>query len=290
MRKSQLFTKTLREAPKDEQALNAKLLIRAGFVYKNSSGVYTFLPLGLRVLKKIADVIREEMNAIGGQELFMQVLIDKKYYKATGREQVDITFETKGKNYDTGEFIIGWSHEEVLTEIASRYVNSYKDLPFAAYQIQTKARAEARAKSGLLRGREFIMKDLYSFHASEQDFSRYYERVKKAYSKIFDRCGLKTIYTLASGGVFTSDSTHEFQVVSEVGEDTIYVCQKCAWAENKEISKMAETKKCPKCSGVVQAKKSIEVGNIFPLGTKYSEAFDLKFIDEKGPACRQERR
>ncbi|TSC74885.1 MAG: prolyl-tRNA synthetase [Parcubacteria group bacterium Gr01-1014_30] len=282
MRQSQLFTKTSREAPKDEQALNAKLLMRAGFVHKNSAGVYSFLPLGWRVLSKIADIVREEMAAIGGQEIFLPVLVDKRYYKATGRANVDITFEAKGKSHDTGEFIIGWSHEEVLTEIASRFVFSFKDLPFAAYQIQTKARAEPRAKSGLLRGREFVMKDLYSFHASKEDLLRYYEEVKKAYFKIFKRCGLETIYTLASGGVFTMSNTHEFQVVAPLGEDTIYVCQKCKYAENKEVSKIRGISKCPKCSGQIQEKRSIEVGNIFPLGEKYSKAFDLRFTDKKG--------
>lgn len=282
MRCSQLFTKTLKEAPKDEQALNAKLLNRAGFIYKNSAGVYSFLPLGDRVLNNISRIIQEEMSAIGAQKLSMPVLVDKKYYKATGRAEVDIVFEAKSKSHDTGDFIIGWSHEEVLAEIASRFVSSWKDLPFAAYQIQTKARAEPRAKSGLLRGREFLMKDLYSFHVSEEDLFSYYERVKRTYFKIFKRCGLKAIYTLASGGVFTMSNTHEFQVLAPVGEDTIYVCQKCGYAENKEIAKMKVGAKCPKCSGRVEEKKSIEVGNIFPLGTKYSEAFDLKFVDEKG--------
>jgi len=161
-------------------------------------------------------------------------------------------------------------------------VSSYKDLPFSAYQIQTKFRHEPRAKSGLLRGREFLMKDMYSFHVSEKDLFEYYDRVAKAYKKVFDRCGLKAFYTLAAGGEFTVSNTHEFQVVSDVGEDTIYVCEKCDYAENSEISKLKDGSKCPKCGEKVHEKKSIEVGNIFPLGTKYSKAFGLQFTDEKG--------
>ena len=169
MRQSQLFGKTLRENPKDETSINAQLLERGGFVYKNSAGVYSYLPLGFRVLEKIANIIREEMNAINGQEMFMPALVEKKYLDATGRWDVPIGFEVMGKNEKTAGFVMGWTHEEVLTAIATKYINSYKDLPFAAYQIQTKFRNEPRAKSGLLRGREFIMKDLYSFHSSETD-------------------------------------------------------------------------------------------------------------------------
>ncbi len=282
MRQSRLFTKIERSDPKDETALNAKLLERAGFVYKNSAGVYSHLPLGWRVMQKIAKIIREEMNAIGGEEIFMSALVEKKYLDATGRWGVEIGYEVRGKKEKSADFVLGWTHEEVLTAIASKYINSYKDLPFAAYQIQTKFRNEPRAKSGLLRGREFMMKDLYSFHASEKDLRDYYARVATAYNKIFERCGLKAIYTLAGGGTFTAGHTHEFQVLAEVGEDTIFVCAKCEYAENKEISKLKKGGKCPECSGEIEEKKSIEVGNIFPLGTKYSEAFNLKFRDEDG--------
>ena len=282
MRQSQLFGQTLRENPKDETSINAQLLERGGFVYKNSAGVYSYLPLGFRVLEKIANIIREEMNAINGQEMFMPALVEKKYLDATGRWDVPIGFEAKGKNEKTANFVMGWTHEEVLTAIATKYINSYKDLPLAAYQIQTKFRNEPRAKSGLLRGREFIMKDLYSFHSSEADFWNYYEKVKAAYFKIFNRCGLKSIYTIAPGGVFTSSSTHEFQVISSVGEDTILFCSKCEYAENKEISKLKNGGKCPKCEGKIRMESTIEVGNLFPLGTKYSKAFNLQFINLKG--------
>ncbi|MEK7178599.1 MAG: aminoacyl--tRNA ligase-related protein [Patescibacteria group bacterium] len=292
MRQSQLFGQTLRENPKDETSVNARLLERGGFVYKNSAGVYSYLPLGFRVLEKIANIIREEMKAINGQEMFMPALVEKKYLDATGRWDVPIGFEVMGKNEKTAGFVMGWTHEEVLTAIATKYINSYKDLPFAAYQIQTKFRNEPRAKSGLLRGREFIMKDLYSFHSSEIDFWNYYEKVKAAYFKIFNRCGLKSIYTIAPGGVFTSSNTHEFQVISPVGEDTILVCSKCEYAENKEISKLSAQggsasggkngSSCPKCGGKIKMESAIEAGNLFPLGTKYSKAFNLQFINSKG--------
>lgn len=282
MRQSELFTKTLRNAPKDEVAPNAKLLTRGGFVYKNSAGVYSFLPLGWRVIEKIAGIIREGMNAIGGQELFLPALVERRYLDATKRWDVEIGFEVRGKKEEKSGFSLGWTHEEVLTEIVSRYVHSRKDLPFAAYQIQTKFRNEPRAKSGLLRGREFLMKDLYSFHASEEDFLDYYGKVAEAYRKIFKRCGLKAIYTVAAGGAFTNQNTHEFQVLSDVGEDAIFVCGKCAYAENKEISTLKDGGRCSACGGKVKEKNAIEVGNIFPLGTKYSEAFHLKFRDEKG--------
>lgn len=282
MKQSQLFGQTLRENPKDETSVNARLLERGGFVYKNSAGVYSYLPLGFRVLEKIASIIREEMNAIGGQEMFMPALVEKKYLDATGRWDVPIGFEAKGKNEKTANFVMGWTHEEVLTAIATKYINSYKDLPLAAYQIQTKFRNEPRAKSGLLRGREFIMKDLYSFHSSEADFGNYYEKVKSAYFKIFNRCGLKSIYTLAPGGVFTSSHTHEFQIISPIGEDTILVCSKCEYAENKEISKLKDDDKCPQCDGKIKKENSVEVGNLFPLGTKYSDALNLQFLNQKG--------
>lgn len=282
MRLSQLFTKTLREAPADEIALNAQHLIRGGFVYKNSAGIYTYLPLGFRVMHKIKTIIREEMDAIGGQEMFMQALVEKKYMEPTGRWNLDVGFFAKGMNDKEANFVLGWSHEEVLTAIASKYVSSYKDLPFSAYQIQTKFRNEPRAKSGLLRGREFMMKDLYSFHASDADLAAYYEKVKDAYFNVFNRCGLKAVYTLAGGGMFTENFTHEFQVLSEVGEDTIMLCSGCEYAENVEISKLKEGDACPKCEGKIVEEKSIEVGNIFKYGPKYSEKLALYFTDEKG--------
>ena len=282
MRLSGLFTKTLKENPKDEVSKNAQLLERGGFVYKNSAGIYSYLPLGWRVIEKIAAIIREEMNAIGGQEMLMPALVERRYLETTGRWDVDIGFEVRGKGQERADFILGWSHEDVLTAIVQKFTSSYKDLPFAAYQIQTKFRNEPRAKSGLLRGREFLMKDLYSFHASEEDLWEYYEKVKEAYFRIFHRCGLETVCTVAAGGDFTVSNTHEFQVIAPLGEDTIFICEKCGYAENLEVSRLKTGDACPKCGGEMVERKSIEVGNIFPLGTKYSEAFNFQFTDESG--------
>ncbi len=284
MRQSHLFTKTEKSAPKDEVALNAQLLTRAGYIYKNSAGVYSFLPLGWQVIKNISAIAREEMDAIGGQEMLMSALHDKHYLQATGRWDVDVVYKVIAGDDKEPAANISWTHEEILAEIATKYIHSYKDLPFAAYQIQTKFRHEPRAKSGLLRGREFLMKDLYSFHVSEDDLYRYYDRVAKAYANVFARCGLKAYYTLAAGGEFTVSNTHEFQVESPVGEDTVYVCTQCEYAENKEVSKAADGGACPKCGGAVREIKAVEVGNIFPLGTKYAKAFGLAFTDEKGEA------
>ena len=282
MRQSELFTKTLKEAPSEETATNAKLLTRGGFVYKNSAGVYSYLPLGWRVIGKINGIIREEMNAVGGVEMLMPALVDRKYLEATDRFKLDVGFDVRGKNDKKAPYALGWTHEEVLTAIVSKYISSYKDLPTALYQIQTKFRNENRAKNGLLRGREFLMKDLYSFHTSQKDLFAYYEKMKGAYLKVFKRCGLDALYTVAAGGDFTISNTHEFQVLADAGEDTILYCSKCTYAENSEVSERNGGDKCLECGGEILRSNAIEVGNIFPLGTKYSEALGLSFTDAKG--------
>ena len=283
MLQTKLFTRTKKEAPSDEVSKNAKLLIKAGFIHKEMAGVYSFLPLGLKVLKKIENIIREEMNAIGGQEVSMSVLQDKNLWEKTDRwedQKVDAWFKTKLKSGT--ELGLGFTHEEPLTVIMKSFISSYRDLPKYVYQFQNKFRNETRAKSGLLRGREFLMKDLYSFHESEDDMLNYYDKTKDAYFKIFNRCGLDAIYTKAAGGAFTASYTHEFQVVAPVGEDTIFVCDQCRYAENKEISNLKEGDSCPLCKGKIKKEKSIEVGNIFPLGTKYSEPIGLTYKAEGG--------
>ena len=281
MKQSQLKIKTLREAPKDEQSVNAILLTRAGFVEKLSAGVYSFLPLGLKVLRKIENIVREEMMAAGGQEILMPALTPKENWQKTGRwENFDALFKLKG--VDDKEYALGATHEEIVSPLAKKMVLSYKDLPLYLFQIQTKFRNEARAKSGLLRTREFSMKDLYSFHADEKDLEDYYKKMTGAYFKIFERCGLSehTFLTLASGGSFSKYS-HEFQAIAAGGEDTIHICQNCDLAINEEIKN--ETPNCPNCgSDDFKTAKAIEVGNIFKLGVKYSAPFDLKFRDEKG--------
>jgi len=277
---SQLFGKTLREDPKDEAFDSAKLLMRGGFVDKLSAGVFTFLPLGLRVLKNIENIIREEMEAVGGQEILMPVLHPKENWEKTGRWQtLDILFRLK-TGEGGSEFALGPTHEEVVTPLAGKYQISYKDLPFSVFQIQTKFRDEPRPKSGLLRGREFMMKDLYSFHTDEKDLDKYYEKVAVAYEKILKRLGLAdvTYKTYASGGSFSKYS-HEFQTVVPSGEDTIYLCEKCKIAVSKEI--IAEQNTCPNCgSKDFKEKKAIEVGNIFKLMTKFSDVFNLTYADK----------
>ncbi len=283
MYQSKLFTKTRKEAPKDEVSKNAQLLIKGGFIHKEMAGVYDYLPLGLRVLSKIGNIIREEMDAIGGQEICLTALQDKTLWEKTNRwddEVYDIWFKTKLKN-DT-ELGLATTHEEPLTNLMKNHIRSYKDLPIYPYQIQTKFRNEMRAKSGIMRGREFLMKDLYSFSRDEAEHNEFYEKIKQTYIKIFERVGLgeRTYITFASGGTFSKYS-HEFQTLSEAGEDLIYICEKCKVAVNKEIIK--EQDKCPACGNdKLIEKKGIEVGNIFNLGTRFSEALDLNYPDEKG--------
>ncbi len=282
MRQSQLKTKTLREAPKDEQSTNAILLARAGFIDKLAAGIYSFLPLGLRVLRRIENIIREEMLALDGQEILMPVLHPRENWEKTGRwESFGELFKLKGAAEK--DYALGPTHEEIVAPLAKKMVFSYKDLPFYLFQIQTKFRNEIRARSGIIRTREFLMKDLYSFHANEKDLDEYYNKVIDAYFRIFERCGLtdKTYLTLALGGTFSKYS-HEFQTVSEAGEDTIYVCNNCKkLAVNAEIKN--ETPACPDCGNKdFKETKSIEVGNIFKLGTKYAAPFGLKFKDKDG--------
>ena len=281
MRQSKLFGKTTYEVSKDEQSINAQLLLRGGFVDKLMAGVYTYLPLGKRVLAKIENIVREEMDAISGQEILMPALQNKKDWQTTGRWEVDVMM--KVKTFFDKEYGLGWTHEEVITPLAKKYVRSYKDFPFYLYQIQTKFRSEKRAKSGVLRGREFLMKDLYSFHTSEKDLDKFYDITKEAYFKIFDRVGIKdkTYLTYASGGDFSKYS-HEFQTLSSAGEDTIYICDKCNIAINQEIIE-GLNESCPECGNKdLKQEKAIETGNIFKLKTRFTEAFDFKFTNEKG--------
>jgi len=284
MRQSQLFTKTRREAPKDEVAKNAELLIRAGFIHKELAGVYSYLPLGLRVLNNIVEVIREEMNAIGGQELYLTALQDPNVWKKSGRwddSAVDNWFKTQLKNQT--ELGLGFTHEEPLTALVKEYVSSFRDLPFSVYQFQTKFRNEARAKSGIMRAREFLMKDLYSFGRDEKEHIDFYEKAKGAYVKIFERLGLgdKTFITFASGGSFSKYS-HEFQTMTDSGEDMIYVDEKKKIAVNKEVLNDEVLKDLGLKRSDLVERKAVEVGNIFSLGTRFSDAFDLKYLDSDG--------
>ncbi|MBT4917038.1 proline--tRNA ligase [Candidatus Peregrinibacteria bacterium] len=236
MRYSDMFGKTRHDPPCDADSVNAKLLTQAGFIEKLAAGIYNFLPLGKRVLRKIETIIREEMDGVGGQELLLPALQPIDIWKKTGRDVTmdDILYRTSASG--NKEFVFGPSHEEAVTPLVSKYVQSYKDLPLSVYQVQTKFRDEPRAKSGLLRGREFGMKDMYSFHTSDEDLDRYYEEVMAAYSRVYDRCGLVAHVIEASGGAFSDKFSHEFSVETAAGEDTIIICDKCKSAQNLEIA------------------------------------------------------
>ncbi|MBP7822459.1 MAG: prolyl-tRNA synthetase [Candidatus Moranbacteria bacterium] len=283
MKQSQLFTKTRRDAPKDEVSKNAQLLIRAGYVYKVMAGVYAYTPLGLRVLENIKQIVREEMNVLDGQELIMTNLQRRDTWEVTGRwsdEAVDVWFKTKLQ--DGVELGLAWSHEEAIMEMMQQYVSSYKDLPVSVYQFQTKLRNELRAKSGIMRGREFVMKDMYSLHASEADMDQYYDKVIEAYKKIYTRLGIgaETFVTFASGGAFTKFS-HEFQTLCVAGEDTLYVNDDRTVAVNEEVLDDATTE-LHVDKATLSPVTSAEVGNIFKFGTEKSDKMRISFKDAEG--------
>lgn len=282
MRQSLLFPKTKKESPKDAESVNHKLLVRAGFIDQLMAGSWTILPLGWRVLTKINQIIREEMNAIGGQEMLMPLMHPKNIWSETGRWDSAKEVMYQFKDNRNKEFSLAFTHEEIVMDVLRKSISSYQDLPVAVYHFSTKFRNETRATGGILRGREFIMNDLYSAHSSEEDLMDYYEKVKEAYSKVFKRLGLKIKITEASGGVFTSNHTHEFQVITAAGEDTIYYCPKCEWAQNKEIFTGKADDVCPKCSHKIIESKAIEVGNTFPFGTFYSERMKVYYADKDG--------
>lgn len=284
MRQSKLFTRTKKEAPSDEVSKNAEFLIRAGFIYKEMAGVYSFLPLGLRVIKKIEEIIREEMDAIGGTEMRTAVLQSRDVWEKSNRwddEVVDTWFKTKLKN--GGEVGLSFTNEEAHANILKQYVSSYKDLPLYPYDFKNIFRNETRSKSGIIRGREFYWKALYSFSKDEAEHNEFYEKAKLAYQNVFKRAGIGhlTYLTFASGGTF-SQFSHEFQTISSAGEDTIYLDENTGIAVNKEVlnDEVLATLNIKK-ENLVE-KKAIEVGNIFSLGTKFSAPFDLKYKDEKG--------
>ncbi len=281
MLQSKLFCKTSKDKSAGIESISHDLLTRAGYVDQLMAGVYSFLPLGLKVLKNVEGIIRKNMVEAGAQEILMPVLQPKENWLKTGRwNNLDILFKVKGSG--DREYAMGPTHEEIVSPLAQKNILSYRDLPFSVFQIQTKFRDELRAKSGILRTREFLMKDLYSFHTSQEDLDKYYDKLIKVYFNIFKELGIKskTYLTLASGGTFSKYS-HEFQMVTEAGEDLIYICEKCKLAINKEIKE--ENPVCPDCSSErFEEKKAVEVGNIFKLGTKYSMPFDLKFRDKDG--------
>ena len=285
MKVSQLFTKTLREGPGGEEARNAQLLLRAGYVHKEMAGVYAYEPLGLRVLEKIKQIVREEMNKVGGQEVVMTALQPRELWEKTDRwddKKVDNWFKTKLVNGT--ELGVGLTHEEPIVAMVGKYVKSYKDLPFSVYQIQTKFRNELRAKSGLLRGREFVMKDMYSFARDRDEHMKIYEEIAEAYYRVYERLGLSGLVfrTKADGGIFTREFSDEFQALSEVGEDTIYLDRKKKLAVNKEVMSEENLKVFGLKREELEEVKAIEVGNIFHLESKYPDALDVYYTDENG--------
>lgn len=285
MRFSELFTKTSKQVSEETESINARLLTRAGFIHQEISGVYSYLPLGLRVLNKIETIVREEMNTVG-VELLLPSLTSRERWEVTDRyETVDVLFKASGANEpsrlrNAAEYVLNPTHEDVITPLVQSFRSSYKDFPFKAYQIQTKFRNEPRAKSGLLRGREFRMKDLYSFHTDEADLMKFYEEAKILYARVYDRLGLgeSTFLTLASGGDFTNQYSHEFQTILESGEDTIYLDRANEIAYNKEVTTPEDAQKLGVNFSEHEEVKACEVGNIFPLGTKYSKALNYEYI------------
>lgn len=284
MKQSTLFTKTRREAPADEVSKNAQLLIRGGFVHKEMAGVYAYLPLGLRVVEKIKKIVREEMNAIGGQEIIMTALQRKELWEKTKRwsdDVVDAWFKSELKA--GGEVGFGWSHEEPIADMMRGYVSSFRDLPIFVYQFQTKLRNELRAKSGIMRGREFVMKDMYSFCLGEEDHTKFYNETIEAYKRVYNRLGIgeDTFVTFASGGAFTQFS-HEFQTVAEAGEDKIYINREKGIAINEEVLNEETLKSLNISREDLEEVKTAEVGNIFNFGTQKSEDLGLTYKNDKG--------
>lgn len=282
MRLSNTFVKTLREAPKDETARNGALLVRAGYIHKEMAGIYDYLPLGLRVIENIKEIVRQELNKIGCEELLLTALQNPEPWEKTGRfseKEVDVWFKTELAS--GGTLGLAPTHEEPITSLMKNYISSYKDLPRYVYQFQTKFRNELRAKSGILRGREFLMKDLYSFHATEEDLDSFYKEVEKAYMKIFERLSLgdSTLEVFASGGMFSKYS-HEFQTILPVGEDTIYYNKNRTVALNKEVLNEETMKDLGVKRDELEETSAAEVGNIFKLKLKYSEPLNLKFVDQ----------
>lgn len=283
-RQSQIFTKTKKEAPADEISKNAELLLRAGFINKEMAGVYSYLPFGLRVMNKIMNIIREEMNQVGGQEVILSSLQERETWEPTNQwsdEEVDIWFKTKLKN-DT-ELGLAVTHEAPMTKMLKNFVRSYRDLPRYVYQFQTKFRNEIRAKSGLMRCREFIMKDLYSFSKDEEEHNQFYEKIKEAYKNIFKRVGIGhlTYLTFASGGMFSKFS-HEFQTITGAGEDTIYIDESTGVAINKEVYTDEVISQLGLKKESLVENRAVEVGNIFTLSTRFSDALNLSYLDENG--------
>lgn len=283
MKLSETFIKTLKEAPKDAETVNHQLLVRAGFVRQLMTGVYTYLPFGIRVLNNISQIVREEMDAIGAHEVLMPLLHPASLWKQTGGwDHIDVLFKVKSRTKK--DYALAQSNEETVTPLAKEFIHSYKDLPLGIYHINWKFRDELRSKSGILRGREFLMKDMYSFHINQDDFEKFYKKAKEAYLKIYKRLGLTAKVTEASGGGFSEKISYEFEVLTDAGEANILYCDKCDYCVNiDDIQKYGSGDSCPSCGkDKLKPAKASEVGNVFDLGQKYSRAFGMIIENEKG--------
>src|SRR6056297_138362 len=280
MQQSKLFTKTKKKAPKDAKSISHKYLAKGDFIEQSISGVYSYLPLGWKVFRNIETIIREEMKNLGAQEIYLPAMQNKKLWLETKRWNTIDPPLFKFKDRHDREIALGPTHEEGITDIVRHRIDSYKDLPFSLFQIQDKFRNEMRATGGLLRTREFSMKDLYSFHKDEKSIEKFYKKVKEAYFRIYEKCGVKAISVDAESGSIGGDFSDEFMVQAPSGEDKILLCKECGYGAN--IEKTGEIEKCPKCKGEIEEEKAIEVGHIFKLGTKYSKIMGATFKDKKG--------
>ncbi len=283
MKWSQAFIPTLKETPSDAEVISHKLMLRAGLIRKLVSGVYTYLPLGLKIIDRVTDIIREQMNSLGSQEVLLPALQPATLWKNSGRyEQIGKVMvhfvDRRGK-----EMVLGPTHEEVITDLVKKEINSYKQLPIILYQIQTKFRDEPRPRFGVLRSCEFIMKDAYSFDKDIDGLNKNYSKMYDAYHRIFERCGLKFIAVEADSGIMGGELSHEFMVLADSGEDLILYCQECGYGAS-QIKEDEPGRKCPRCSKRLSTKNAIEVGHIFKLGVKYSESLSATFLNEKGKA------
>ena len=279
MQMSKLAFTPSKTPPANADTINHRLLVQAGFVRQLMAGVYTYTPLGLRVLRKIENIVRQEINLLGAQEILMPALHPKANWLATGGwNDIDVLFKLKSQT--NREYALGQSHEEIVTPLAKELIKSYKDLPLSLYQIQWKYRDELRSKSGILRGKEFYMKDMYSFHADQADFEKFYQITKNAYLKIFKKLNLDAKVTEASGGNFSDKISYEFMVLTDAGEDDILYCDACSYCINTEISKVKAGSPCPKCGVALKQAKASEAANVFDLGQRFSKAFNLQFVDQ----------
>lgn len=282
MKYSHLFSKTIKTVPAGADTINHKLLVQAGYVRQVMAGVYTYTPLGLKVLKNISEIVRQEMDSIGGQEVLMPMLHPSSLWKQTGGwDKIDVLFKVKSRT--NKDYALAQSNEETVTPLAKEYIHSYKDMPLAIYHINWKFRDELRSKSGILRGREFLMKDLYSWHIDQKDFDRFYQVAKEAYIRIFTKLGLVAKVTEASGGAFTEKLSYEFEVLTDAGEARILYCDSCDYCVNiDDIDTYKEGDTCPRCTkDTLKPAKAAEVGNVFDLGQKYTKAFDLTATNER---------